>query len=173
MCAFLVSDTVWPQSPMTAVIAGVAALAQLARLAGWHGLRTLRDPIVWILHVGYAWLPIGLALKALYGFGGFAFAAYWQHALGAGVAGTMIMAVMTRAALGHTGRALAAHPLTTAAYLVLTLAVALRVFGSSFHGISYQTVVLMSGALWILAFTLYLIVYVPILSSPRVDGRPG
>ena len=82
----------------------------------------MRWPIVWILHLAYLWLPIGLALKAAFLFGGFPWAAHWQHALGAGAAGSMILAVMTRASLGHTGRPLRAHPVTALAYLVLTWA---------------------------------------------------
>ena len=128
---------------------------------------------MWILHLAYLWLPIGLALKAAFLFGGFPWAAFWQHALGAGAAGSMIFAVMTRASLGHTGRPLRAHPVTAAAYLLLTAAVVIRVFGPSLFPASYTAVVMTAGTAWFVAFLLYVVIYVPILVTPRADGKPG
>jgi uncharacterized protein involved in response to NO len=173
MLGFAVADLVSPTGMATASIALVAAVLQAWRLSGWQGLRTTSTPIVCILHVAYLWLPIGLALKAAYLLGGFAWAAYWQHALAAGAAGSMILAVMTRAALGHTGRPLRAHPVTVAAYLLLTLAVAVRVFGPSLAPASYVGIVMTAGTLWFAAFLLYVAVYAPVLLMPRVDGKPG
>jgi uncharacterized protein involved in response to NO len=149
---------------------GGAAGREVFGLAGFaHGIR----PIVWILQLGYLWLPIGLALKAAFLFGGFPWAAHWQHALGAGAAGSMILAVMTRASLGHTGRPLQAHPVTVAAYVLLTAAVVIRVFGPSLVPASYAAVVMTAGTTWLAAFLLYLVVYAPILVTPRADGKPG
>lgn len=173
MLGFAVADLVSPTGMVTASIALVAAVLQAWRLSGWQGLRTTSTPIVCILHVAYLWLPIGLALKAAYLLGGFAWAAYWQHALAAGAAGSMILAVMTRAALGHTGRPLRAHPVTVAAYLLLTLAVAVRVFGPSLAPASYVGIVMTAGTLWFAAFLFYVAVYAPVLLMPRVDGKPG
>ena len=173
MLGYAVADIVAPSGMVTAWVAALAAALQAWRLSGWQGLRTASTPIVWILHVAYLWLPVGLALKAAFLFGEFAWAAYWQHALGAGAAGSMILAVMTRAALGHTGRPLRAHPLTVAAYLFLTLAVAVRVFGPSLVPASYVGVVMTAGTLWFAAFLLYVAVYAPVLLMPRADGKPG
>ena len=85
----------------------------------------------------------------------------------------MILAVMTRAALGHSGRPLQAHPLTVAAYLLLTIAVVVRVFGPPLIPGHYIAVVMTAGTLWSFAFVLYLVIYAPILVTPRVDGKPG
>lgn len=173
MLAYAIADLVSPASRTAAVIAGVAAVLHAWRLYGWQGLHAVKQPIVGILHVAYAWLPIGLAMKAAYVLGGAAWAAHWQHALGAGAAGTMILAVMTRAALGHTGRPLRVHPLTIAAYGLLTASVIVRVFGATLLPLEYRTVIYIAGALWLLAFLLYVAVYAPILVTPRADGRPG
>ena len=173
MLAYAVADMLLPSSRMTAWIALLAAALQGSRLSGWQGLRTASRPIVWILHVAYLWLPVGLALKAAFLFAGFPWAAHWQHALGAGAAGSMILAVMTRASLGHTGRPLRAHPVTAAAYLVLTAAVVIRVFGPGLLPTYYAAVVMIAGTAWLVAFLLYLVVYAPILLTPRADGKPG
>lgn len=173
MLGYAVADMIAPAGTVTAWLAALAALLQAWRLSGWQGLRTASQPIVAILHIAYLWLPIGLALKAAFVLGGFAWAAYWQHALGAGAAGSMILAVMTRAALGHTGRPLRAHPVTVVAYGLLTAAVAARVFGPGLLPGQYVAVVMTAGTLWLAAFVLYLGVYAPVLLLPRVDGKPG
>jgi len=85
----------------------------------------------------------------------------------------MILAIMTRASLGHTGRPLAVSPLTTVAYVSLVLAVAVRVFGPVLLPMSYSTIVLLAGSLWLLTFLLFAAVYIPILLGPRVDGKSG
>ena len=170
---YVVSDIAAPFGKVTGGIAAAAALAHFLRLSRWHGLRSWREPIVWILHAGYAWLPIGLALKAVFVLAGASWAAHWQHALGAGAAATMIMAVMTRASLGHTGRPLRVSSLIVFAYATLVVSVFLRVFGASVLHLQYASTITIAGALWILAFVLYSGVYAPILTTPRVDGKPG
>ena len=173
MLAYAVTGMLLPSGPVLAWVALFAAALQGVRFSGWQGVRTASQPIVWILHLAYLWLPVGLALQAAFLFGGFPWAAHWQHALGAGAAGSMILAVMTRASLGHTGRPLRAHPVTAAAYLLLTAAVAIRVFGPWLLPASYNAVVMTSGTVWIVAFLLYLVIYAPILLAPRLDGKQG
>jgi len=158
---------------VSTLIIALAALLQTLRFARWHALKTLREPIVWILHAAYAWLPIGLALRAAFLAGGFAWAAYWQHALAIGAAATMILAMMTRVSLGHTGRELIVRLPVVIAYLSLIFAVVVRVFGHLLLPSSYTITIRVAGSLWILAFALFLIVYAPILVRPRADGRPG
>jgi uncharacterized protein involved in response to NO len=170
---FVIADTAAPFGKLTGLVAAAAALAHFVRLSGWHGLKSWRDPIVWILHAGYAWLPIGLALKAMFVLAGTSWAAHWQHALGAGAAATMIMAVMTRASLGHTGRPLRVSRLIVVAYAMLIASVFLRVFGASVLQLQYASAITTAGALWIFAFLLYCGVYMPILIRPRADGKPG
>jgi len=171
--AYGVSDVIAPQHAVTAGIAAFAAIAHLLRLAGWQGHRTVRMPILWVLHVAYLWLPLGLAMKAFYAGFNISWAAHWLHALGAGAAGMMILAVMTRAALGHTGRPLEVRPVIALAYALLATAVLLRVFGPALLPAGYVTTLMLAGGAWLAAFMLYLGVYSPILTRPRADGRPG
>lgn len=173
MAAVTVVDLFMPDSRLAGVIAAVVALIQAWRFARWGALRTLHQPIVWILHAAYLWLPVGLALKAVALLAGAAFSAFWLHALTMGTLATMIVAVMTRAALGHTGRPLAAHPVTVASYLLLLGAVLVRVFGLAALRVSYPLVIAGAAFLWTAAFLLFLVIYAPILCSPRVDGKPG
>lgn len=170
---YLVADMMLPQNTLVGVLAALAAVLHALRLSCWQGWRTLNQPIVWVLHVGYAWLPLGFVLRALHELGGMSFAAHWQHAFGAGAAGTMILAVMTRAALGHTGRPLRVSRVVAFAYMLVTAAVLLRVFGTLLPGLSYIQVVTLSGCGWVLAFVIFSLVYAPILMRSRADGRPG
>jgi uncharacterized protein involved in response to NO len=160
---------IWsPTRPGTAIVAATAAVLQAVRLGGWQGRRSLGDPIVWVLHAAYLWLPVGLALKAIHLLTGAAWATHWLHALTIGAAATMIVAVITRASLGHTGRPLSvSRPVAIAYGLLLTAAVA-RVFL-----VPYEWAVEVAAGLWAAAFALVFIVYAPILMRPRVDGRPG
>ena len=173
MIALLLVDALWPAKPLAGGVALAAGLAQSWRLAGWNGHRTLHDPIVWVLHVAYAWLPLGLLLKAAWLLGGFAWAGFWMHALSAGAAASMILAVMSRAALGHTGRPLRVAPAMAWSYLLVAAAATLRVFGPVWLPLSYRATILVAGALWLAAFLIYVTIYTPILLRPRVDGKPG
>jgi uncharacterized protein involved in response to NO len=173
MGCVIASDVFWPDSRIAGGIAGIAAVIQGLRLLQWRTLRTLRQPIVWILHLAYAWLPVGLALKAAALLGGYAIAAFWLHALTIGALTTMITAVMTRASLGHTGRPLVIQPLITVAYVLLTVAAVVRVFGLSMLWLSYPMVITWAAMFWTSSFALFLGVYTPILWGPRADGKPG
>ena len=173
MCALALLDLFWMDSQAGAVIAGIAALAHALRLAGWRSLRTRSDSILWVLHVGYVWLPIGLALRALWQLAGFTWAMNWQHAITAGALTTMIVAVMTRVSLGHTGRLLEVSRAITVSYCLLTASVLFRVFAHAIAPSHYLTVLQVAGALWVLAFIVFLVQYLPILIGPRVDGKPG
>jgi uncharacterized protein involved in response to NO len=173
MAGVIASDIFCADSAVAGVAAGFAALVQFLRLLQWRTLQTLRQPIVWILHLAYLWLPVGLALKAAALLGAYGIAAFWLHALTIGALTTMIMGVMTRAALGHTGRPLVIHPLTTAAYVLLTAAALLRVFGLSLWGSGYPLVIAWAAIFWTASFTLFLGVYMPILWGPRAYHKPG
>lgn len=152
----------WP--PVGALLLAAGA-AQAARLARWRGHRTLAEPLLWVLHLGYGWLALGVALLGVDALAG-SFGAH-LHALTVGCFGTMILAVMTRATLGHTGRALTAGPSTTASYVLVTVAAVLRVAAHATPG-AYLTLVALSGLAWIAAFAIFLIVYGPMLVRPRV-----
>ncbi|MGH8260640.1 MAG: NnrS family protein, partial [Steroidobacteraceae bacterium] len=173
MIAVIAGDLFVPDGTIAGVIAAIAAVVQAVRLAQWQTRKTLRQPIVWVLHLAYVWLPVGFALKALALLGGVAPAAFWLHALTIGTAATMILGVMTRASLGHTGRPLIIDPVITLAYLLLTGAAVVRVFGLSFLPLTYPQVIILAALLWTAAFVLFVSVYAPMLLRPRVDGKPG
>jgi len=171
--AVLVVDVVSPGATAAGVTAACAALLLGLRLARWHGHRTLGEPILWVLHVAYAWLPVALALKAAWLLGGFAYASGWLHALTIGAFSTMVLAVMSRASLGHTGRPLVAPKSAACAYLLVTAAALTRVFAPAlFPGGGFAWIAA-AAALWTTAFALFLIAYAPILCMRRADGKPG
>lgn len=161
--------------PVDARIVGIAAAAAAAfnawRLYGWRGTATTGAPIVLVLHVGYLWIVIGLALWALAASTGTVGEVAALHAFGSGAAGTMILAVMTRAALGHTGRRIVAAPLTVASYVLVTVAALLRSIGPALMPGHYSAVMLGAGVAWMAAFALFAVVYLPILTTPRVHER--
>lgn len=171
MLALIAIDLWRPEGAAAGVIALAAAVIQGLRLAQWGSWRTLRMPIVWVLHLAYLWLPVGLSLKAIALLGSFSFAAFYLHALAIGAAAMMIVAVMTRASLGHTGRALTVSRPTACAYLLLAAAALVRVLGPTGFALPYRWVILIAASLWTAAFVIFLIVYAPILLSPRADGR--
>jgi len=173
MVAVAAVDVVRPDGVLSGGVALAAALAQGIRLLQWRTLHTLRLPIVWVLHLGYAWLPVGLGLKALALLNGAVAAAFWMHALTIGALSTMILGVMTRATLGHTGRPLVAPPAMTVAYLLLTAAATVRIFGLLWWRHSYPGVIVIGALLWSGAFAVFVAVFGPMLWSARVDGKDG
>jgi uncharacterized protein involved in response to NO len=160
-----------PSGTLTGVSAALVALLQAWRLGQWRGLATLRNPLLFVLHASYAWLPIGYALLALAMLCGIGTGSGALHALAMGGIGSMILSMMTRVPLGHTGRQLQASRLTIVAYLVMIVAVVLRV-ASSFAGVRYAGLVGLAAIAWGLCFAIYLYVYAPILMAPRLPDRP-
>ena len=156
-----------PESAWVAAALLAAGLAQAVRLARWGGLRAARDPMVFILHVGYAWIPTGLLLLSASLFGADVPRSAAIHALTGGAMATMILAVMTRATLGHTGRELAANAPTTFLYMLVTLGALLRV-ASPLGLVDYRIGMEAAAVAWAGAFILFLGSYGPILFRPRV-----
>jgi len=173
MIAVAIVDLWLPDTVLSGWIAAVAAVAQAARMTGWRTLSTRRQPILWVLHLGYGWLPVGLALKALWLVANAPWAAYWLHALTMGVFGTMIPAVMTRVALGHTGRPLIVRGSIAVSYGLLALGTLVRIAAPVLWPTAYVPALAVSSALWSGAFVLFVWVYTPILITARADGKPG
>jgi uncharacterized protein involved in response to NO len=171
--AVLLVDLLVPGGRLAGAVALAACVLHAWRLLRWRGWQARDMPITWILHVAYTWIPIGLGLKGLWLTWQIPATTGWLHALTSGAFATMIMAVMTRAALGHTGRPLVVATPIVIAYVLLTLAAATRVLAPALAPSMPMTTWTAAGALWIVAFALYLAVYAPILSRPRADGRPG
>ena len=162
----------WLLAPFAALAGWVIALAgllQLVRLSRWSGWKTLADPLVSVLHVGYLWVPVGLLLLAWSILGVDMPRTVAIHALTAGAMASMILAVMTRATLGHTGRELKAGTGSVAIYLLVTVGAALRV-GAGLGLIGYRVGIEGAGALWMGAFLLFLLIYGPFLFRARPGG---
>ncbi|OLL32091.1 NnrS family protein [Burkholderia sp. SRS-W-2-2016] len=167
-----IADALNAPAPLVAVLAGSAALIHGIRIAGWHSSRVGARPILWILHVAYAWIPLGFALLALSAFNLLSHSLA-IHALTVGAIGCAIVGMITRTALGHTGRPLVAGRVETCAYALMIVAALTRVFGP---WLSVSTTMLwidIAGACWCAAFALYLAKYTRYLTTVRIDGKAG
>ncbi|MEO7496160.1 MAG: NnrS family protein [Massilia sp.] len=149
-----------------------AAAAQAWRLAGWKPMCTLRQPLLWVLHLSYAWIPAGFVLLAL-AQAGLAPLSAAVHVLAVGALGGLIVGMITRTALGHTGRPLKAGGSETAMYLMIQLGVLARLGAALATGSLREPLLLTAGALWSATFLLYAAVYAPRLFAARPDGREG
>lgn len=158
---------------LAGVLCGMAALLHGLRAWSWDPVSTRAAPILWILHLSYAWIPVGLALHASAALGAPVPAMLADHALAVGAVGGVIIGMITRTARGHSGLPLQAGRLEIAAYALVHVAAVLRVLlpivWPAGQGFGLQP----AGLCWSVAFALYLWVYAPILVRPRADGRPG
>lgn len=161
-----------PANVFSATALGAAALLHVLRLLRWKPLRTRSRPILWVLHIAYAWLPIGLALLALAQLGHVG-GSYGIHALAVGATGGLIIGMMTRTARGHTGRPLHASKLEVAAYVLVACAAVSRVLLPLLAPQQLAVWLVAAAAAWGMAFALYLMVFSPWLLTPRLDGKDG
>jgi uncharacterized protein involved in response to NO len=168
----LAADVLGAPVAVIGPIAAVAAAAHAARLGFWRPWLTLKTPIVWILHVSYAWIAIALALRALAAYD-LVPASLATHALTVGAVGGLTLGMMTRTSRGHTGRPLQAGRAEVFCYLTIELAALTRVFLPLAFPSFYLQAIVASGVLWSFAFAVFTIAYWPILSRPRLDGKPG
>jgi uncharacterized protein involved in response to NO len=169
----LAAWTIAPNSRPAGLALALAGALQAVRLLRWSGWRTGRDPLVLILHVAYAWIPLGLVLLASSILGTAVPRTAAIHALTAGAMATMILAVTTRASLGHTGRLIRAPRSATIAFVLVTAAAIVRVGAPILVPSSYLPALGLTAALWGLAFAIYAVAYAPLLFAPRVDGKSG
>jgi uncharacterized protein involved in response to NO len=147
----------------TVLLLLLMAIAQAARLSRWAGARTWREPILFILHVGYAFVPLGALLLS--------FSMLWPqivpasgalHAWTTGAMGIMTLAIMTRATLGHTGREVISTPATMAIYGAMLVATLVRITAPLLPAIYYQAL-LVAGVAWLLGYGIFIVVYGPML----------
>jgi uncharacterized protein involved in response to NO len=150
----------FPNEHFPGVLALACGVLQLMRLSRWQGHRTFADPLVIILHVGYAWLGIGMLLLGASKHGLPVSAGL--HALGVGAMSGLIVAVSSRAAMGHTNRQLAADRLLTSVFILINLAALARVAAS----LMQMNWLWVAGTLWLLAFILFGIKIGPMLVGP-------
>ena len=161
-----VAELVAPAS--AAPVAALAAALHAVRLYGWRGLRTRHDPLLLILHIGYAWLALGYGIRALALLGPEWGGAWGLHGLLVGAIGTMTLAMMSRATLGHTGRALRAGVVLTGAFVAVQAAVVVRLLDPLLGARAWYG----AGTLWLIAFGLFLWRCGPMLLRPRAE-EPG
>jgi len=158
--------------PLTASLCILTACASMMRLAGWKSHRTLHVPLLWILHLSYAWIPIGFVLLGLAALG-VGVPSTALHALAVGSMAGLIIGMMTRTTLGHTGRVLATRRAEPAMYTLIQAGAVVRVV-AGFSPAGWRDVaLLLSGLCWSAAFLLFIVVYTPYLRRARIDGKEG
>ena len=162
--------TIAPDAAVTPWAALAAGIAVALRLSRWRGLHTVPEPLLLILHVGYGWLSLGLLLLGFNRLTDMLPATAALHALTVGAVGTMTLAVMTRASLGHTGRPLSAGPATKAIYGLITVAALLRIL-SPLAGDQLELALWLAGTAWSCAFGLFAVFYGFVLVRPRVRNE--
>ncbi|NQU58613.1 MAG: NnrS family protein [Rhodospirillales bacterium] len=150
------------------ILAGAAAAALLIRMWRWKSLLVLDDPLVWVLHAGHLWLALGFALLAAANFSDAVERDAGIHALTAGAMGTMVLGMMTRVALGHSGRDLKVSTAIVAAYLMVILGALLRVVVTMVSSDNISDLIAVAGLLWVGGYVVFTIVYWPILTRPRL-----
>ena len=150
----------------------LAAVAHVLRLMQWRPLVSRHRPILWILHLSYAWIPLGLALLAAAQFGWIG-TSTGVHALAIGATAGLIIGMLTRTARGHTGRALQVSRPEIAAYVLVMVAAAVRVLLPLAVPPWLPLALVIAAGAWSLAFAIYLFIYTPWLLQTRVDGKDG
>ena len=170
--ALVVADALQVPAVLLVPVLLVCAASHLARLALWAPARTLRVPLVWVLHAAYLWIPVHLLLRAA-GETGWLAGTFATHALTIGAIGGLTIGMMTRTARGHTGRPLKADRCEVACYALVLSAGVVRVFVPMVLPSLYMASVLAAGLLWASGYGLYAVRYWPVLTRPRLDGKPG
>jgi len=163
--------------PQATLLAGAAALLAgslgLLRQTGWAVAATLRDPLLWILHLGWCWLQLGLLAYGLAQLGAPVPRSLWIHLLGAGGLAAVLLGVMTRVSLGHTGRALVLPRGAVAIYLAAIAGGVLRAASHLPGATAPMLLTELAGLSWLLAWVLFLVWFAPVLAAARPDGRRG
>lgn len=150
----------------------MTAIFHLVLLWGWRPLVTRGKPILWILHISYLWIPIGFIFM---GFAQLGLMTIYPalHIFGIGATGGLIIAMITRTALGHTGRLLVAGLGEVACYFGIQATLIIWLLANSKHNVWFYPLMVIAGFCWIGVFLVYLVKYFPILTKPRADGKPG
>ncbi|MCG7533456.1 NnrS family protein [Pseudoalteromonas sp. OOF1S-7] len=151
----------------------LCALAHVIRVQRWKFRLTLKVPLLWSLHAAYWFIPIGIALIGISYLSDMLTLSTAFHALTVGAMGSMILSMMSRVSLGHTGRKLVVRQLVVVAFGAVFVSALIRVFGILFFASFSFTFVLISIVTWCIAYGLFTLVYYPVLTQPRADGRPG
>ncbi len=169
----LASWVIWPDAMASGALALLAGVANLWRLSRWTWQRTLGEPLLWVLHLGFLFVPVGFLLVGGAVLAPDVFPVFGSlHAWLAGAIGITTLAMMTRVSLGHSGRPLQSDWALTAIYYLAATAAIARILAGFLPALSWM--IDLAGTAWILAFALYVIRFTPVLTSPRVVAqRPG
>ncbi len=170
-CAYILIDFMEQESHYAAWVSLIAFVFNFVRLLGWKPWKTIGNPLLWILHLGYLWVVIGFGLVFLSDIFELLPRSVAIHAFTAGAMGTFIIGMMSRVSLGHTGRPLKLARGFVISYLLITVSGVIRV-GSGFYPDVYTDGILLSGLCWATGFIIFLFYYFSILVSPRIDSRP-
>lgn len=158
---------------ITGAIFLMGSVFQSIRMLNWKPWVTIYHPLVWSLHLAYSFIPLSMGLFAIHYFtDGISFSA-GLHSLTAGAMGTLILAMISRVSLGHSGRSLTLHPCMKYAFYAISLAGFIRIIYSICDNSTVATGLTLAGILWILAYSCFILIYTPILITARADGRPG
>ena len=163
----------WTNSLYMVPLYIVAAGLHLGRQLRWRPGTTLAQPLLWSLHLAYLFIPLGLLALAAQAAGLALSLSLASHLLSAGCMGTMILGMIARVSLGHSGRALHVGRRITLAFALVILSAFMRVLLPLYWPSLTLTGWNLSGWSWIAAYGLFVWVYTPILTRPRADGRPG
>jgi uncharacterized protein involved in response to NO len=161
-----------PPNPFTTAVFLTAATLHAVRQWQWQPWVTRRRPILWILHLAYLWLPVGLVLLACAQLA-WVSASAGLHALAVGMTGGLIIGMVTRTARGHTGRTLQASRAEMLAYGLVMAAALLRVVLPLLAPVYLSTFLIAAAVAWSVAFAIYFVVFAPWLFSTRLDGKDG
>ena len=157
---------------LLALAAVLAAATNSARVAGWYVQRIWYVPLLWILYLGYGWIILGFVLTALSAYA-WVLPSLALHAFTLGGIGVLTLGMMARVSLGHTGRALRASNAMAIAFVLINIAALFRVLVPIALPNGYNLLIYGSTLSWLAAFALFMYVYAPILTAPRIDGEAG
>lgn len=169
---FWIVDILQPDGLPVALLAGVLFVLHALRLAGWYASGILQVPLLAVLYLGYGWLVVGFALKCAVYVAGIS-PSIALHAFTYGGIGMFTLGMMARVTLGHTGRSLDAPPAVAQMISIMLAGTLVRVLLPLLDGSHYLLWIGISQVLWAVAFSLLLVVYLPMWLRPRVDGQPG
>lgn len=173
VAVWLIAWVAYGDDPLSGSLAGISALLLMIRWAGWHIPDLWRAPLLWILYLGFLFIPLGFTLRLLASLGWYT-PGLATHAFTAGAIGCLTLGMMARVALGHTGRPLQHNGLILGSFLLIVPSAVIRLLaGTQQFAEHYSTMLYLSGGFWIAAFLLFVINYFPVLVMARVDGRPG
>jgi len=160
-------------SALLFIVSGVAALANGWRFLRWGFQHSWSDPMLWSLHLAYAFIPLGFIALALYSVGLMDNLSAALHSFTVGSIGGMILAMISRVTLGHTGRPLNPHKLVSLAYVFILSSAIVRVVLPAWLPELTNWGIGLAGVLWVFAYGIYIFFYAPMLLTTRGDGNPG